>query len=60
MTPKQKVPKKFPKAHAYYHAPGYRHYVTQTKGSGVVLGTANSRKLAWEMAARRVDGTDPV
>ncbi len=50
MTPKHKVLLKFPKAHAYQH--GYRHYVTQTKESGIVLGTANSRKLAWELASR--------
>lgn len=58
MTPKQRVLKKYPKAHAYKHGL-YWHYVTKTRESGVVLGCANSRRSAWASAAQRVDGSNP-
>lgn len=56
MTPKQKVLRKFPKAHAYLHGQ-YWHYVTQTRESGIVLGCATSRKGAWADAAQSSDVT---
>lgn len=52
MTPKKRVLKAFPKAHAYTMPTTGRHYVTQTRASGIVLAFSDkSRRDAWRWAA---------
>jgi hypothetical protein len=52
MTPKQKVLKKFPKAHSYRWGLPRRYYVTETRESGVVIATSEkSFRDAWAQAA---------